>query len=215
MVTEIETAEAAVRSLEDKRQQLNERAVALADERNAIAYDAHVAGEQKARKRLDAINQELAVFASEASSVEAAINEATQRLGVARLNEAQATDRMQALQVREKLARFVELGGQVDDCLWDLAQSLNAMIPLLHEMHQLGQQAPTSEQFRINATMAVKSMLQELPQVWVRDFEFQRLSPNQKKRFGEVCAGWHTMIASQINARLPSEPEKTKEGVAA
>jgi hypothetical protein len=51
IMTEIETAEAAVRSLEDKRQQLNERAVALADERNAIAYKAHVEGEPKARKR--------------------------------------------------------------------------------------------------------------------------------------------------------------------
>jgi hypothetical protein len=50
---------------------------------------------------------------------------------------------------------------------WDVAQSIKAMITLLNEMHVLGQAAPTSEQFRVNGTMAIRTTLQELPQLWI------------------------------------------------
>jgi hypothetical protein len=206
-MSDVERAEKVLAELMDRRDACVARAGQLGEERRRLAYAAHaVGGDKTAQARLRKVNDETVLHNLELEGIDAAIAEATARVATAKQVEAAALDRQQAEALREKLAKFIELGGQVDDCLWDLAQSINAMIPLLHEMHQLGQESPTSEQFRINFTMAIKSMLQELPQVWVRDFEFQRLSPNQKKRAAEVCAGWQTMIASQIAARL-GEPD--------
>ena len=120
-------------------------------------------------------------------------------------------DREAALLLRDKLCKFVEAGNNADDALWDAAASVKEMIGLLNEMHQLGQAAPTSEQLRINATTAIKSMLQELPQSWVGDLEFMRLAPNQKKRFKDLCAGWQEMIERSLAQRLGEDkPEKVE-----
>jgi hypothetical protein len=94
-MTEVEEATKIIATLEDKRQHLNQRAVELADERNKIAFGAHVDGDAKARKRLDAINLELATMASEQSSVDAALTEANNRLAIAKQAEARTTDRTQ------------------------------------------------------------------------------------------------------------------------
>jgi chromosome segregation ATPase len=206
-MTDVENAERAVATLEDKRKHWVQKAITLADERNQIAYAAHVEHDQKAVKRLDAVNTELAKLATEQASIEAALAESQQRLEAARQAAAETADKANAEQLRGKLAQFTELGAQIDDALFDVVQAINAMVPLLHEMHQLGQAAPTSEQFRINGCMAIKTALQELPQVWVRDFEFQRLAPNQKKRFGDLCAGWSAMIERQIAERF-GEPQR-------
>jgi hypothetical protein len=102
------------------------------------------------------------------------------------------------------------LGVQLDDAVWDIGTSVTEMVGLLNDMHALGQASPTSEQFRVNGTMALKSMLQELPQLWVNDFDFQRLAPNQKKQFKTLVAGWSQMIENNINSRLGTE-QKQKE----
>lgn len=85
---------------------------------------------------------------------------------------------------------------------WYAANGISEMIALLNEMHQLGQASPTSEQFRVNGTMAIKSMLQTLPQLWVRDFEFQMLAPNQKKSMKALVEGWSAMIEQSLASRL-------------
>jgi hypothetical protein len=206
--TEVAKAEATITTLEDKRKHLNQRAVELADERNKIAFGAHVEGDAKARKRLDAINIELATMASEQSSVDAALAEANNRLAIAKQAEASTADRTNAEVLRAKLARFVELGLIVDDAVWDVATSIKEMVALLTDIHALGQPAPTSEQFRVNGTMALKSMLQELPQLWVKDFDFALLAPNQKKQFKTLVEGWQAMIENNINARLGTKEEQ-------
>jgi hypothetical protein len=135
-------------------------------------------------------------------SIEAALIEAGARLNVARAGEALAADRAQALLLREKSARFKELGIDLDGACADVAQLLNEMIGVLDEIHSCGQAAPTSEQFRINATMALKTMLQSLPMHWTNDFEYQRLQPHQKKSFSALASGWADMIENNIVARI-------------
>ena len=60
----------------------------------------------------------------------------------------------------------------------------------------------------MNGTMALKTMLQELPQLWVNDFDFQRLAPNQKKQFKTLVAGWQLMIERSIASRLNEQKEE-------
>jgi hypothetical protein len=211
MTTEVEKIEQVLASLEDKRKNTNLRAVELADERSKIAFSVHGDGDPKARARLDKINAEITTLASEAASVEAALVEADNRLVAARQAEALAADREQALQLKAKLAEFVELGMNADAAFDDAFGSITDMIKLLHEMHALGAASPTSEQFRVNGTNALKTAIQALPQNWISDFEFQRLAPNQKKTFKVIVSGWANMITNGISARLG---EKQKEKAA-
>ena len=85
---------------------------------------------------------------------------------------------------------------------------MTAMIAALGEMHKLGQGSPTAEMFRVNAVICLKSMLQTLPQSWVGDFEFRRLGPLEKKKFGDLVAGWSAMIETNIAARLGETKEE-------
>jgi hypothetical protein len=213
--TEATKIEQIIKVLDDKRQHLNVRAVKLADERGKISFNAHANGDQKAKARLEKIHLETATLASEAASIESAIVEANTRLAAAKRDEAQASDKVAALAVRETLVKFVEAGVMLDDALVDVADNITDMIALLNQLHALGQSAPTSEQFRVNGTLAIKSMLQKLPQLWVRDFEFQMLAPNQRKQFKDLCAGWSRMIEGSIHARLGfDDQQETKKEVA-
>jgi hypothetical protein len=207
-MTEVEKAEATVKTLEDKRQHLTQKATELADERQRVSFAAHT-GDAKARQRLDRINVEHATHSSEMASIEAAIVEANARLSTARQDELTAADREQALQLRAKLAEFVELGMNADAAFEDAFGSITDMIKLLRDMGALGATAPTAEQFRVNGTLALKTAIQALPQNWISDFEFQRLAPNQKKQFKNLVAGWAGMIENGISHRL-SEKQKEK-----
>jgi hypothetical protein len=59
-----------------------------------------------------------------------------------------------------------------------------------------------AEQFRVNGTICIKTMIQNLPQLWVNDFEFARLAPGQKKNFKAIVEGWQLMIERNIAGRL-------------
>ena len=201
-------AEAVVTRLEMKQKDLNQRVVELADERGRIAFSVHGEGDPKARVRLDKITAETLTLANEQKSVEEALVTAVARVNVARAGAAMAADREKAFAVRSKLVEFHELGTDLDDACNDIADCLGKMIAMLDEIHGLGQSFPTSEQFRINATMALKTMVQTLPQHWVNDFEFQRLAPNQKKTFRMLVDGWTATIERQIAEKLGETNEK-------
>ena len=64
--------------------------------------------------------------------------------------------------LRVKLSRFVELGDQIDDALWDVAQPVNEMVALLNEMHALGAAQPDHPSNSGSmARSASRAMLQE------------------------------------------------------
>lgn len=205
-MTPIEQAEKTITNLEDARQKLIQNQTELADERGRVALGAHT-GDQKARKRLDAINTEVASYASEMSSIEAAITEAHTRVAAAQAAEALAADKANALQLRQLNTRFVELGLVVDEAFEDISASIPEMITLLNEMHRLGATSPTNEQLRVLGTIALKTAIQRLPQLWVGEFDFQLLAPNQKKTFAAVIAGWHSTIERNIEQRLQATKE--------
>jgi hypothetical protein len=201
-------AEKTVANLEDKRRALIQKATDLAVERQRVSFLAHT-GDAKARQRLNAINTETSMQASEMESIEAAIIEANARLNVARTGEALAADKANALLLREKVAQFKEHGIELGNACQDVSMWVNEMLGMLDEIHALGQPFPTSEQFRVNATNALKTLVQSLPQSWVRDFEFPLLQPSQKKDFGQLATSWSETIERQIAARLGEDNSRS------
>jgi hypothetical protein len=193
-MTEIENAEKTVRDLEDKRQHLIQNANELADERQRVSFAAHT-GDGKARARLDKINSEVATQASEANA----------RLEAARRNAAAAADREAALQLREKLKRFVELGLIVDDAFADAVSASTEMNDLLPELTALGATSPNANQLRVLGLIATKTAVMQIP--WAaREWDF--LAPNQRKSFRTIVEGWAATIESNIAIRLGERREE-------
>jgi hypothetical protein len=193
--------EATIASLEDKRRQLVERRIVLDYERQQASYAAHT-GDKAARAKLDKLKAEHATFGSEFASIESAIVEAKQRLDATKAAEAQAASKANALALREKLVKLKEVGQQIDDAIWDIGSSVNEMKTLLDEIHSLGAANPTHEQFRVSGSIALRTMMQTLPRMWVKEFDFDLLQPYQKKNFKDVVNSWHDMIERQIAQRL-------------
>lgn len=82
MKDQVEKAHAVVTGLRTKLGEVEDRAVALGKERSQVAFLAHTDGGRE-RKRLDAINAEIATIGSEAESVRSAIGEAERRVAEA------------------------------------------------------------------------------------------------------------------------------------
>ena len=203
-MTEIEKATAVITTLEDKRKELVQRATELADERNRIAFGAHVDGDAKARKRLDAINTELATMASEQASYEGAITEANARLAIAQADEALAADRAQAEQLKSALAEFKETGHEIDLAFQDLAAHAADLQKILDRIHQAGCSVPSSEQLRVLGEICARTALMKTP--WSRAVEI--VPPTQRRDFKSLIDGWAAQIENNIAARLGTKQEE-------
>jgi hypothetical protein len=208
MTTEVEQATKTLNDLTDARDALVARSAKLTSDRKAIAYAAHAAGDKGAKERLHKINHESVLHHAEVESLNAAISEATSRLGIAQAAEAAAADREQATQLHGHVANFKEHGLDADASLLDFVASIRAMMGELDAIHALGQQAPTAEMFRVNAVICIKTMLQSLPSSWVRDFDFSLLNPSQKRAFKDIIEVWHAQITNGIVARLGEKQEE-------
>jgi hypothetical protein len=197
-MTEVENAEKTVRDLEDKRRDLLQKTSELADERQRVSFGAHT-GDGKARARLDKVNTEVATQASEAASIEAAIVEANARLEVARRDAAAAADLAAVGELRVKLARFVELGLQIDDAFADIISDSKEMGELLTDINRLGCPSPNANQLRVLGLIALKTAVMQVP--WAeREWDF--LAPNQRKTFASLVEGWQVTVECNIAARI-------------
>lgn len=194
-----------IKGLEDKQKLLVQKTIELTEERNKIAFGAHVENDPKSRKRLDAINLELATMASEQSSVDAALVEANNRLAIAQRDEALKADRANAEALRAKLNRFVELGLMLDDCVSDFVGAANEMNTVLNDIHALGCPSPNAAQMRVLGTIAVKSFVMQIP--WTAK-EWEHLPPNQRKTFANLVTGWRAMIEGNIASRLDEQKKE-------
>jgi hypothetical protein len=125
-----------------------------------------------------------------------------------RADAARAADREKAGQIAALNVQLKEELENADDALSDAITSVLSARDLLMKMHSLGVTSPTDQMFRINSVAVLKTALQLLPQPWVNDFEFMRLSPSQKKFFRPLAAGWHDQITNQTAARLGGAGKK-------
>lgn len=207
MTTPIEQAEKDLRHLQDQRETLRGRTKALSVQRQQISHAAYT-GNAKAKAQLDKLNAETTTMDLELENIGAAIAEAQSILGNAKVNEAQSADRAKALALRDKLAKFQELGAILDDCFADFKSAALEIKTVLDDIHQLGCDAPTSQLFKVNADLAFKTAVQGTP-FWSQDFP--ALAPSQRKTFASLINAWSVAIAINIERRLGTD---TKEKAA-
>jgi len=113
-MNEVQKSEAVIADLETKRAACVKRGTELADERAAVALDAHT-GNVKARKRLDEINAAIATHGSELASIDAAIKAAGERLQQAQASESQTQARKVARELLKRARVIVEHARTLDD----------------------------------------------------------------------------------------------------
>jgi chromosome segregation ATPase len=204
MTKEIEKAERDLNNIEEQREALFSRAKLLSKQREQVAFAAHT-GDKAAKARLADINLEDISLGSNIASVEAALTVARANLATAKAAEAQANDKVKALQLREKLKKFVELGMNLDDCFADFKSAATEMKQVLDDIHNLGQVSPTAQMFKVNCDLAFKTAVQGTP-FWSQDFP--AMAPSQRKTFKSLVDSWSANIEANIAARLGEDKKK-------
>lgn len=168
-MTAVVAAEKVVAGLEAKRVKLIERGRDIADERAVLGYGAHVDNDKDSRAKLDKLNAEAAVHASELASLDAALRTAGEKLAASRRAEALAADRENAREVRRVIDEMAEHGQVVDDVLADLIDAGTNLRACLNRLHGLGCNSPSHE---VLATLGQLCILTALGKsIWKRGFE--------------------------------------------
>jgi hypothetical protein len=202
--------EALVAALEQKRLLHVQKGTELADERAAIAFKVHGGdGDPRARKRLDEINHQLAVHASEHESICAAQKTAAENLVAAQRAAAVEDDKADAREVAKVLDQLAEHAEVVDDCLADLVTAGDHLRASLNALHELGVRHISHEMLAAYGHLAILTALNRT--IWRRGFEI--LAPGQRKTFGDVVAAWRVSLMADVQRRL-GEDESAKEEAA-
>jgi hypothetical protein len=117
-MTDLEKAEAVVRTIEEKRAQFVQQRSALCDERDDVALRAYI-GDVQARKRLDEINTVLATRVSEMelASLEAAKRAANKQVTAVKLAIGQEAAKQHFEKLHEQLDALKQMAGPLDACL--------------------------------------------------------------------------------------------------
>jgi hypothetical protein len=117
-MTDLEKAEAVVRTIEEKRAQFVQQRSALCDERDDVALRAYI-GDVQARKRLDAINVALATHVSEMelASLDAALRAAGKRVAAVKQAIGHETARQHVKRLHEQLNALKQMAEPLDACL--------------------------------------------------------------------------------------------------
>jgi hypothetical protein len=195
-MTDIAAAQATLVELQSKRDALVARGVELAEQRQQIAFAAHT-GDQAARKKLDGINRESGMQASELESLDAAIAEATKRVVAAERVVAIQAERAAALDLR-KVADELHAAGA------DAGFALEAFVLAADRLHEVADKLsasgapPRHEQIISLGYRAIGTALMRT--LWGREFE--QVRPHERYTFPQLCDGWATQLQSAIDYRL-------------
>jgi hypothetical protein len=199
-------ATAVLRDLELKRTRLVERGKELPELRRGAAYLAHVEGNARACKTLDAVSEEAAKFDSELAALDDAINEAKNRVLIAQAFEAETADQAKAQQVRELVGAFREAGRELDDACRTLSEMSRVLVSLLGQLHGHGVHSPTYEQLDVFGDAALKTAIMGTP--WAK--RYRLVAPLERKSFGVLVSGW----ADMVEARLRNQFGERKDDAA-
>jgi hypothetical protein len=117
MSTDLEKAEAVVRTIEEKRAAFVQQRSALCDERDDVALRAYI-GDGQARKRLDEINTALATHVSELEllSLDAALRAANKQVVAAKQAVGHEAAKHHFKKLHEQLGALEALAGPLDAC---------------------------------------------------------------------------------------------------
>jgi hypothetical protein len=203
-MTDTEKAESTIRDLEAKRAAAVKRGVELADERAAVALDAHT-GNKAARKRLDEINAALAVHSSELASLDAALKAAGERLEEARAAERAVAEREAAKELRKVIVELRAAGKAADAALAKLVAVGTVMKAAVDAIHHFGVPNPNHAQVLAIGERAIKTTLMQT--MWARAFE--HIAPSERRAFSPAVDQWCSKLESDIAEKL-GEPQNVE-----
>jgi len=210
MTTEIEKAEQTLATLQAKRAARIKRGTDLADERAAVALDAHT-GNAKAAKRLAEIHSAIATHGSELTSIDAAIAVAQRNVESAKAAEAAAEQKRIAEQARLIIDRADSLFASADKHLKLALEALKAADARIEELHARGFAFPTAIQVRTNALFAVQSSLMALPKYWWNELSHggvRFLAPHERRSFQQFWSQMAGSLGREIAQRLGEVKQK-------
>jgi hypothetical protein len=192
-----------LKQLEAKRAKLVERGAELPELRRGAAYLAHVQQDAQARRALDKVNAELAIYASELASIDDAIAAAKNKVAIARAFEDAAADRARAQAALELLGAFKAAGHELDDAMRTVAQTSKLLGSLLSQLHAAGIRTPSHEQLDVLGNQALAAAIMATP--WHRHYRV--LAPNERKTFRSLIDGWVTAAEPRLRAQLGEQDE--------
>jgi hypothetical protein len=197
----VANAEQLLARFQRERDELVEQHEQHTAKRRELSFTAH-SGDAQASKLLDGLHDESVRFESRLASITDAINEATRRLEAAKQHEAREADRERALAARLQLAAFVAAGKALDGALEVVVSASIDMRNSITILNKLGVTHPSHAQLDALGSLALRTAL--CATSWQRYFE--RVAPNERKRFVDLCAQWSVQVERQISARLGDDP---------
>lgn len=207
----VEQAEHIVAELERKHLAHVQKGTELAAERAAIAFKVHGGdGDPRSRKRLDEINHQLAVHASEAESICAAQKTAAENLVAAQRAAAVEDDKAAAREAVKVLDELCEHGTVLDDALADAVTAGANLRDCLNRLHNLGISHPSHEMLHTIGNLAFRTAMTK--SIWSRYHE--AVAPKDRVSFAAVVASWREHLMADVKRRLGAA-ESAKEEAAA
>jgi chromosome segregation ATPase len=201
----IDKAERILADLQDQREEMCARISKLATDRKKYSFAAYTAQNAQAKERLRKSTEDSIEAEHNIESLDVAISEAQSRLEATKREAALTVDRQQAEQLRQLVNELGDLGTEIDAAFGDAIAHLANLKAVLNKIHALGCQNPSHDQLRVISTLAVKTVLMQLP--YPREFE--HLAPSSRTSFGHAIARWQAMLLENITARL-SEAKTTE-----
>jgi hypothetical protein len=197
---QVAEAERVISELETKRQVLAEKSTEISEERKRLAYGAHAAFDAEASARLSDLRSAAIDAEQQLTELDAALSTARGKLEAARLAEAKAADREEALALRRATRQFVEAGRRVDHALALLAADGHALVDAHRQLARHGCQFPSSQQLESLGLICLRSAIMSTP--WARTVD--TVPPGQRARtFRMLTEGWAANIeANNIKPRL-------------
>jgi hypothetical protein len=204
--TAIEQAQAVIADLEAKHAACIARATEIAKECDALAYDAHAAGDEKSRAKLDRLREEATKEDHNVGTIKSALKVAHERLAAEEHKEAVKADRARALLLREETIKITEHMRIADEFFGAAVESLSAANAGIEQIHnKLGEPFPTATQMKVFVEIALHTMIQTLPRPWWRDW-LRPLAPLQRRAFASVWAGMARRLENIVRQRLGEAP---------
>jgi hypothetical protein len=167
----------------------------------SISFAAH-SGDAAAHKKLETLNAKAASIALEIRSLEAAVAEATKRVGHAVAVEADAAERENARTALALLADFESRGERLDHAMSKVLGEYDELIRDFNALEKLGFAPITKALIDVNMKTAIQTKL-----MTVR-LQSEFLPPHACHTFTEVIGGWASSVRGRIEARLKRNPPK-------
>jgi hypothetical protein len=201
----VSAAQSIVSDLEVKRAAAVQRGTELADERSAIAFQAHTTNDEAAAKRLQELHQAIAVHGSELASLDAAIRAAGERVEAAQAAVALEMQKLNASKLCHVSRTFFAQCKKIDQALDDMVNALYDIEPIRQQFDALGV-GPSSEQFRVLGERPILLALADT------DFEGRigrHLAPNERMTFTQLAEAWSRQHRATV-ARILGEEQETE-----